>query len=192
MSASFPTASGPNTPPSSLAASAFTVSSAFHPDTDEDELDSLPSESGSDSSLEADFSAFNSDEEDESDAEEEWRESMRQLELLLTMVIIPFVGKMLGRKCAYWGMLTPLRPRLENESSSDLSDVGRMGEIHGMEAPIGTHHRQCYRFLSSSWETKNIGRSVMYWLCKNKCPKGFARYLPCGATLSKRDTRLTK
>ncbi|KAK2776006.1 hypothetical protein FQN52_003849 [Onygenales sp. PD_12] len=64
---------------------------------DDDEIASLPSVSASDSSLDADFS------DDESDAEREWNESLQQLELLLSMVIIPFVGKFLGRKCAYWG-----------------------------------------------------------------------------------------
>ena len=38
-----------------------------------------------------------------SDAEREWRESLQQLELLLTMVIVPVIGKYFGRKCAYWG-----------------------------------------------------------------------------------------
>lgn len=67
--------------------------------SDQDEVESLPSVSASDSSLEGDFS----DGDEESDAEREWKESIQQLELLLTMVIIPFVGKYLGRKCAYWG-----------------------------------------------------------------------------------------
>ena len=42
-------------------------------------------------------------EEEESDAEREWKESLQQLELLLTMVVVPYVGKYFGRKCAYWG-----------------------------------------------------------------------------------------
>lgn len=41
--------------------------------------------------------------EEESDAERQWKESLQQLELLLTMVVVPYVGKYLGRKCAYWG-----------------------------------------------------------------------------------------
>lgn len=41
--------------------------------------------------------------EEESDAEREWKESLQQLELLLTMVVVPYVGKYFGRKCAYWG-----------------------------------------------------------------------------------------
>jgi hypothetical protein len=39
-----------------------------------------------------------------SDAEAEWQESIEQLELLLTMVLVPFIGKYLGRRCAYWSM----------------------------------------------------------------------------------------
>ncbi|EPS36143.1 hypothetical protein H072_10241 [Dactylellina haptotyla CBS 200.50] len=38
----------------------------------------------------------------DSDAELEWQESMKQLEMLLTMVLIPFAGKWLGRRCAFW------------------------------------------------------------------------------------------
>lgn len=41
--------------------------------------------------------------EELSDAEREWRESLQQLELLLTMVLVPFIGKYFGRKAAYWG-----------------------------------------------------------------------------------------
>lgn len=59
-----------------------------------DEIDSLPSST----------TASSADEEEYiSDAEREWRESLQQLELLLTMVMVPYVGKYFGRKCAYWG-----------------------------------------------------------------------------------------
>lgn len=61
--------------------------------SDRDELDSLPS---SVASSEVDM-------ERESDAEREWNESLQQLELLLTMLVIPYIGKFFGRKCAYWG-----------------------------------------------------------------------------------------
>jgi len=40
--------------------------------------------------------------DDESDAQREWEASLEQLQLLLTMVIVPFAGKYLGRKFAYW------------------------------------------------------------------------------------------
>lgn len=50
--------------------------------------------------------------EEESDAEREWKESLQQLELLLTMVVVPYVGKYLGRKCAYWGKSFSVRNEL--------------------------------------------------------------------------------
>jgi hypothetical protein len=62
--------------------------------SDADEVDSLPS-SSTGSSVD--------DDEYVSDAEREWRESLQQIELLLTMVVVPYVGKYFGRKCAYWG-----------------------------------------------------------------------------------------
>ena len=44
-----------------------------------------------------------SEEEELSDAEREWNESLQQVELLLTMVLVPYLGKYFGSKCAYWG-----------------------------------------------------------------------------------------
>ncbi|EXJ89865.1 hypothetical protein A1O3_02932 [Capronia epimyces CBS 606.96] len=61
-----------------------------------DEVDSLPSDSDSDDDT-------TSEDYSESDAEREWKESLQQLELLLTMVIVPYMGKYFGRKFAYWG-----------------------------------------------------------------------------------------
>ena len=64
--------------------------------SDNDDLDSLPSISSSildsDSDSEADLS----------DAQKEWEASLEQLQLLLSMIIMPFAGKFLGRKFAYW------------------------------------------------------------------------------------------
>jgi hypothetical protein len=62
--------------------------------SDANEIDSLPS-SPTASSVD--------DDEYISDAEREWRESLQQMELLLTMVLVPYIGKYFGRKCAYWG-----------------------------------------------------------------------------------------
>lgn len=59
--------------------------------SDDDDLDSLPSMSTSDIYSDAD-----------SEAQEEWERSLEQLQLLLTMMVIPFVGKYFGRKFAYW------------------------------------------------------------------------------------------
>ncbi len=64
----------------------------------DDEIDSLPDSAPSDD-------IDNDEEEEESDAEKEWKESLQQLELILTMVLVPYAGKYFGRKCAYWGEL---------------------------------------------------------------------------------------
>ena len=89
--------SSPGASDPSLATSAYMVpsKSATLSSNSDDELASLPSEPTTTSDLET-LS------DDYSDAEEEWRESIQQLELLLTMVLVPFIGKFLGRKCAYW------------------------------------------------------------------------------------------
>ena len=44
-------------------------------------------------------------EEDEESAmiQAEWEESMRQLETVVSIVLIPFLGKWWGRKWAFWG-----------------------------------------------------------------------------------------
>src|SRR5690349_14904242 len=64
------------------------------PTSDNDEIDSLPSS--------IDSSEESSDDGLHSDAQKEWEASLEQIELLLTMVIVPYVGKYFGRKCAYW------------------------------------------------------------------------------------------
>ena len=63
-----------------------------------EEVDSLPSSSAGSST-----SVSPSEDDDYSDADREWKESLQQLELLLTMVLVPYLGKYFGRKAAYWG-----------------------------------------------------------------------------------------
>jgi len=65
---------------------------------DNNDVDSLPSEPDSD-----ELTVSDEDDASESDAEREWKESLQQLELLLSMVIVPYLGKYFGRKFAYWG-----------------------------------------------------------------------------------------
>lgn len=67
--------------------------SSQHYDDDDDDLDSLPSSLSS---------GVLSSEVDSQDAQREWEESLEQIQLLLTMVLVPFAGKFLGRKFAYW------------------------------------------------------------------------------------------
>lgn len=57
-----------------------------------DDVDSLPSDdTSSDIFSEAD-----------SEAQEEWDRSLEQVQLLLTMILVPWIGKLFGRKFAYW------------------------------------------------------------------------------------------
>lgn len=70
--------------------------------SDDNDIDSLPSEPDTDD-------VTVSDDYPDSDAEREWQESLQQLELLLSMVIVPYVGKYFGRKFAYWGSSIPTR-----------------------------------------------------------------------------------
>jgi len=74
-----------------MAASESFIISDASPSTENDDIDSLPSISSS---------GLGSD--DGSDAQREWEASLEQLQLLLSMVIVPFAGKYLGRKFAYW------------------------------------------------------------------------------------------
>jgi len=75
-----------------------TAASFLEPPSNDDDsdVDSLPSEPDSDDVTVSEVYS-------ESDAEREWKESLQQLELLLSMVIIPYMGKYFGRKFAYWG-----------------------------------------------------------------------------------------
>jgi len=59
-----------------------------------------------------------SEEEEISDAEREWNESLQQLELLLTMVLVPYLGKYFGRKCAYWGKFCCCESNSEHQADT--------------------------------------------------------------------------
>ncbi|ETN41516.1 uncharacterized protein HMPREF1541_03452 [Cyphellophora europaea CBS 101466] len=67
------------------------------PSNNAEEMDSLPSSPTTDDSLSV------SDDDEYAQAEREWKESLQQLELLLSMVIVPYLGKYFGRKFAYYG-----------------------------------------------------------------------------------------
>lgn len=72
----------------------YVISDMAASENHDDDLDSLPSISSDLLSSEAS--------ESPSDAQKEWEESLEQIQLLLTMVVVPFAGKYLGRKFAYW------------------------------------------------------------------------------------------
>ena len=94
-----------------------------------DEVDSLPeSETDSDEVTvsESDFG--------ESDAEKEWKESLQQLEMMLTMVLVPMAGKYFGRRFAYWGQSPPSR-MAGSCFGKALTIPCRMEAVHGVEIP---------------------------------------------------------
>jgi hypothetical protein len=99
----------------------------------DDEIASLPSEPTSHSDLDDDLTLYD---EEYSDAEEQWKESIQQLELLLTMVIVPFVGKYLGRKCAYWGWTKFMEWKYPVEVALANQAVFRGARIFGAAASL--------------------------------------------------------
>lgn len=85
----------------------YVISDMAASESHDEDLDSLPSISSDLLSSEAS--------ESPSDAQKEWEESLEQIQLLLTMVVVPFAGKYLGRKFAYWSAFPNpplLSPRL--------------------------------------------------------------------------------
>ena len=96
-----------------MAATDSFIISDVSPSTDNDDVDSLPSISSGVLSSEG-----------ESDAQKEWEASLDQLQLLLTMVLIPFVGKYFGRKFAYWSESPWLKSSLKS-SADHAEQVGR-------------------------------------------------------------------
>jgi len=94
------------------------------PASDTDEIDSLPSISSG--------ILDDSDLESESDAQEEWEASLEQLQLMLNLVLIPFVGKFFGRKFAYWSRSSS--PVVFWSWRTNSGCLFRLGAIHGMDA----------------------------------------------------------
>lgn len=64
--------------------------------------DGAPSPDNDDVESIASISSSILSDDDESDAQKEWEASLEQLQLLLTLVVVPFAGKYFGRKFAYW------------------------------------------------------------------------------------------
>lgn len=82
--------------------------------SDRDEVDSLPSISSS---------ALDSD-DDVDEAQEEWERSLEQLQMLLTMILIPFAGKYFGRKFAYWSEFPRLSSLCDGWAMGDIGEAG--------------------------------------------------------------------
>ncbi|KAL4070849.1 hypothetical protein J3A83DRAFT_4373038 [Scleroderma citrinum] len=56
----------------------------------------------SDASLDSESDLSYSDSEDYRLAQQEWEESMQELQQLAFVLLLPWLGKFLGRKTSYW------------------------------------------------------------------------------------------
>jgi Mitochondrial import 2 len=54
-------------------------------------------------SIDSYFSSEDSDDEGHRLAQQEWEESLEQLAQIVSVVLLPFLGKWLGRRWSYWG-----------------------------------------------------------------------------------------
>ena len=52
----------------------------------------------------SDDGSYDSDAEELKLAQQEWEESIHQLQLLLTLLVMPLLGKWLGRRWSQWGV----------------------------------------------------------------------------------------
>lgn len=127
----------------------------------EDDIDSLPSTSTSTSDIYSDA---------DSDAQAEWDRSLDQLQLLLTMMIVPWMGKYFGRKFAYWSMFCLFRNRIGLARHGSirtkvrrikhlLTIAARLGTIHGMDARRRSPMDQ-QKGIQGSWHSRD-GRHVI-------------------------------
>ena len=54
-------------------------------------------------SIDSYFSSDDSDDEEHRLAQQEWEESLEQLAQVVSVVLLPFLGRWLGRRWSYWG-----------------------------------------------------------------------------------------
>ena len=65
----------------------------------------------------------------------QWDESIRQLQLIFSVVALPFVAKWAGRKFAYWGTSNPSYVR------GPEADLGVLGVAFGRYQDLGLGRR---------------------------------------------------
>jgi hypothetical protein len=61
-------------------------------------------------SIDSYFSSDDSDDEEYRLAQQEWEESLEQLAQIVSVALLPFLGRWLGRRWSYWGMFMILSP----------------------------------------------------------------------------------
>lgn len=134
----------------------MSLSDSFHvPDISaidrDDDIDSLPSSS---------TESFESD--DDFDAQKEWEASLEQLQLLLTMIIVPFAGKYFGRKFAYWS---------RSQSSSETASIGTPTSV-----ALGGGRLFLYRLANHTISTQvglGIWNGVTTWKYSGRTRRSF-------------------
>jgi len=62
-------------------------------------------------SIDSYFSSDDSDDEEYRLAQQEWEESLEQLAQIVSVALLPFLGRWLGRRWSYWGMFLIPSPR---------------------------------------------------------------------------------
>ncbi|KAI5818635.1 hypothetical protein BZA77DRAFT_385725 [Pyronema omphalodes] len=77
--------------------------------------------------------------ETDDEAEQEWQESLQQLNLLVSLVVLPFFGKWIGRRCAYWAwtkFMTWKHPAMQMvvTNKAAWNAAGVVGAISGPRA----------------------------------------------------------
>lgn len=101
-------------------------------------LSSVSSTSASSSSIDS-SSSYDSDDEDAL-VREEWEESLRQMQALVSLVLLPFFGKWWGRRWSYWGESPWKRSResTRRKSFSERHTKGLGGQGHSFP-PARSH-----------------------------------------------------
>lgn len=61
-------------------------------------------------SIDSYFSSDDSDDEEYRLAQQEWEESLEQLAQIVSVALLPFLGRWLGRRWSYWGVFVFLSP----------------------------------------------------------------------------------
>lgn len=84
------------------------------------------------------------------EAQEEWEESLRQLQFLASMVVLPFAGKFIGRKFAYYSKFFLIIKEIEQNDLKELSE-SRLKKVASNinSSAVWSHYAQ-YKYPSSN------------------------------------------
>lgn len=77
-------------------------------------------------SVDSSLDPYDSDEEDRI-AQEEWEQSIQDLQKLVSAILLPYVGKYFGRSFSYWGRLSTIYLHSHLISPQHLADISVSG-----------------------------------------------------------------